>query len=127
METRKKNIDKSELLNKAYTMGYECYEHSYTQWGKMLQKSENPSELWLNGNEDTYPISDLAKEGQSKNSHQGMIWEVEDKLNFDRETQDWDNEGIYGIIEDCSSAWDSGAYDALLERDYNPDSVLHLI
>lgn len=118
--------DKKELVEMAYTMGFNCFEHTYSEWADILQEANDPTEVWGNGNEDIGPISDLAREGQHTNSYQQMIWSVEDRLGFDPETQDWDNAGVYGTIEDCAVAWDSGAFDSLMDKDYNPDKVNHL-
>lgn len=117
--------DRKELIEQAYTMGYECYEYTWTEWGEMLQESDNPRELWANGNEDTYPICELACEGQGKNSQQRAFWAVEDHYDLG-DNEGWDSAGIYGVIEDVSVAWEAGAYDALLEKDYDLERVEHL-
>ncbi len=115
--------DKNELMITAYEMGYEFCKYSFYQAKKTLQNSEDPNEIWMNGTENSYPISDMVKESQSPNSHTDMIRTIENELDFNPETQDWDNEGIYGIIENASVSWEAGAYDALLEREFNPSRV----
>lgn len=121
--TENNKPDKSELVQMAYGMGYQCYEHTFSEYADMLQESDNPEELWLNGNDDTYPICDMARGSCGKNSYQRMIWNIENKLGFNSEKEDWDNAGIYGIIEDCSVSWESGAFDALMDKDYNPERL----
>jgi hypothetical protein len=126
MPEKSEQYDSEKLVKGAYEMGYSYYEHSVCEMKDMLRESDNPRELWLNGNEDTYPLCELATEGgYERNSHGKMVAEIEDKLGVGPK-YDWDSMGVYGIIEDCCIAWETAAYDALLGNDYDPEKLMSI-
>lgn len=117
------SIDKNALCINAYRMGYEHTADAYHTLSEKMQQCSDPSEMWLNGSIDDYPVSDIVKENTvASTSYNRMIDSVEQELGLDMH-QDWDNAGVYGIIEDCAVSWDAGAYAGLMNNEYNPDEV----
>jgi len=105
------NISKDEkrkLLRMAYANGYQYFKHSVIEV------------------EDMEHLSVLCSETHGNNSLSATYWEIEDHFGFERGKHDWDNFGIYGIIEDSSVCFEAGAKDALENKEYNPDRVSHM-
>jgi len=105
------NISKDEkrkLLRMAYEKGYCYFDYSHIDI------------------EDMEHLSVLCSETHGNNSLSATYCEIEDHFGFVRGKHDWDNFGIYGIIEDSSSCYEAGAKDALENKEYNPSRISHM-
>lgn len=94
--------NKEQLLRKAYENGYKYYEYTNGDIKRQLILS-----------------------GSGTNSWKQTVWYLEDKLNIGK-YDDWDNQGVYHIFEDCSIAYEQGAKDGLNNEEFNPDSIVFL-
>jgi len=99
---------KRKLLRMAYANGYQYFKHSVIEL------------------EDMEHLSMLVGDSRGNNSLSQTYREIEDHFGFQRSKHDWDNFGIYGIIEDSSSCYEAGAKDALENKEYNPNSISHM-
>jgi len=99
---------RKELLVMAYKNGYSYFEYSTIE----IQDNEH--------------LSILCGDSFGSNSLKQTYLQIEDEFGFERGKHDWDNFGIYGIIEDASVCYEKGARDALGNKEHNPDSVSHM-
>lgn len=101
--------DKKYWCKKAYEKGYVAFEH--------MSVSDY----------DTEKITpDVRCSVNESQEYQRIIWDLEDSFNFERDKHDWDNFGIYGIVEDVSVSFESGAYDTLKNKEYNVENISHM-
>jgi hypothetical protein len=91
----------------AYEKGYEAFEYSHIDMDNI-------------DNEDFYCIVHESSE------YQKVFYKVENYFGFERGKHDWDNFGIYGIIEDSSVCYEAGARDAIENNEFNPLGVSHM-
>jgi len=98
---------RKELLKMAYKNGYSNFEYSHIDIDNI-------------DNQDLYCII------HESSGYEQTFWEIEDTFGFERGKHDWDNFGIYGIIEDSSVCYEKGAKDAIENKEYNPDSISHM-
>lgn len=89
----------------AYENGYKYFEYSLMEL------------------EDMEHLSMLCGESYGNNSLSQTFNQIEDHFGFERGKHDWDNFGIYGIIEDSSVAYEKGAKDSLEGKEFDPDSI----
>jgi hypothetical protein len=100
-ETREK------LLRMAYENGYNAFEYSHIDMDNL-------------DDQDFYCIvRETSEYSQTFN-------QVENHFGFEKGKHDWDNFGIYGIIEDSSVCFEAGARDALEDNEFNPSRVSHM-
>lgn len=104
------NTERKEWINKAYERGFSAFEYS------------NPSHLDLDP--ENLPNEAFSVMCSESNEYKRLLRDIEDFFNFERGKHDWDNFGIYPLIEDCTSAYQAGALDGLRDQ-YNPDNVSH--
>ena len=105
------NISKDEkrkLLRMAYSNGYQYFKHSVIEL------------------EDMEHLRVLCSDTHGNNSLPATYCKIEDHFGFERGKHDWDNFGIFGIIEDSSSCYEAGAKDALIGKEFNPDRISHM-
>ena len=103
-----KQKEREKLLKMAYENGYEYFDYSHIEL------------------EDMEHLSILTGESYGNNSLSQTYNKIEDHFNFERGKHDWDNFGIYGIIEDSNACYEKGALDAIENNEYNPDSISHM-
>ena len=96
------------LLRMAYKSGYSYFENSHIEL------------------EDNEHLSILCGESYGNDSLSSVFNRIEDYFGFERGKHDWDNFGIYGIIEDASVCYECGARDALEDNEHNPDRISHM-
>jgi len=105
MEQSMTKNDRKTLLKLAYEKGYKHYDPKVTM--------------------DEIPDGRL-KQTHGPNSWSEAVSEIEDRLGFDSQNEDWGNQGIYGIIEDSSVSYKAGARDAINNYDHNPDRLSYM-
>ena len=103
-----KQKEREKLLRKSYANGYQYFEHSHIEL------------------EDMEHLSVLCSDSHGNYSLKHTFWDIEDYFGFKRGKHDWDNFGIYGIIEDSSSCYESGAKDAIENKEFNPERISHM-
>jgi len=101
---------RKELLVMAYENGYTYFDYS-----------NSTIEI-----EDMEHLSILVGETFGNNSLSQTYNQIEDEFGFETHKHDWDNFGIYGIIEDSYVCYEKGARDAIENKEHNPDSVSHM-
>jgi len=101
-ETREK------LLRMAYESGYSYFQYTFADI------------------ESIQDLSVICNGTHGNNSLSSVFHQIEDHFGFERGKHDWDNFGIYGIIEDASVCYESGARDALEDNEQNPDRISHM-
>ena len=99
---------RKELLKMAYDNGYSYFDYSHIEL------------------EDIEHLSILTSESYGNNSLSQTYNKIENTFGFERGKHDWDNFGIYGIIEDSNVCYEKGALDAIENNEYNPDSISHM-
>jgi len=100
--------ERKELLQKAYENGYNYFQYSLAN----IEEIEN--------------FHVVISETHGDNSLSQTYRHIEDYFGFERGKNDWDNYGIYGIIEDSCVCYEKGAKDALEGKEFNPKSVKHM-
>lgn len=98
--------DLTEWCKEAYERGFTSFEFSH------VPNNLDPESVRVMINEDS--------------EYKKLFWDIEDSFGFERGKHDWDNFGIYGLIEDCSVCFEAGANDALENKEYNPQRVSHM-
>jgi len=96
------------LLRMAYESGYSYFKNSHIEL------------------EDNEHLSILCSESYGNNSLSNVYHSIEDHFGFESGKHDWDNFGIYGIIEDSYVCYESGARDALEDNECNPERISHM-
>jgi len=101
--------EREKLLKQAYKNGYNYFQY-----------------VWVEEIEDNEHLSMLVNETTGNNSLNQTYRQIEDYFGFERGKHDWNNFGIYGIIEDSWVCYEKGAKDAIEEKECNPDTVSHM-
>lgn len=101
-ETREK------LLRMAYNNGFNYFKNSVIEL------------------EDNEHLRMLVCDSYGNNSESHTFTQIENHFGFEKGKHDWDNFGIYGIIEDASVCYEAGARDALEDNEQNPDRISHM-
>lgn len=100
--------DREQFCKQGYICGYNYFHHSFADY---------------DNDED---ISVLCNETRGNFSQSDIIRDIEEHFNFERGKHDWDNFGIYGLIEDVIVCYESGAKDALDKEEKNPERISHM-
>jgi len=100
--------EREQFCKMAYTYGYEYFGESYIEYDSMEE------------------IRILCDESRNKKSKKAIIRKVEDYFGFEREIHDWDNFGIFGLIEDITVCYEAGARNGLDDENYNPERISHM-
>ena len=101
--------EREKLLRMAYENGYQYFNYS----GSTIEIENNEH------------LSMLVDETFGNNSLSQTLRQIEDHFGFEPK-HDWDNFGIYGIIEDASVCYECGARDALEDNECNPGRISHM-
>jgi hypothetical protein len=99
--------EREKFCKMAYEYGYTYFDHTFADY------------------ETQEDISVMCDDTFGNNSESEIIHKVESYYGFERGKHDWDNYGIYGIIEDIVVCYEKGCKDALDNSEFNPDSVSH--
>lgn len=98
---------KEKLLRMAYNNGYSEFEYSHINMDNIDEQ-------------DFYCIV------HESGGYSQTFDQIENHFGFERGKHDWDNFGIYGIIEDSSVCYEAGARDALEDNEQNPERISHM-
>jgi len=100
--------EREKFCKQAYEYGYTYFENSYAEY------------------ETQEDISVMCDESYGSYSESEIIRKAENHFGFERGKHDWDNFGIYGLIEDIVVCYEAGVRDVLDSKEYNPEGINHM-
>jgi hypothetical protein len=100
--------EREKFCKLAYEYGHRYFKNSFAEY------------------ETQEGILVLSEDSYGKHSKSEIIRIVEDYYGFEIGKHDWDNFGIYGLIEDIVICYEAGAKDGLDNNEPNPERISHM-